>query len=111
MSVIEKLPPAKSPTRDKEKKDAKDRGRSQTGKDVVAVAEQKQKTVKFRIPAKFVVKCHTPEGEYACVLCCGPDSKYSGVVVLCDDPESLVDHVVKEHKVAEIEKEIDIIAV
>lgn len=110
LSVMEKLPPAKSPTREKEKKNAKDRGRSQTGKEVVAVAEQKQKTVKFLIPAKFIVKCHTPEGEYACVLCCGPDSKYSGVVVLCDDPESLVDHVVKEHKIAEIEKEIDIIA-
>lgn len=110
MSVMEKLPPAKSPTREKEKKNAKDRGRSQTGKEVVAVAEQKQKTVKFLIPAKFIVKCHTHEGEYACVLCCGPDSKYSGVVVLCDDPESLVDHVVKEHKIAEIEKEIDIIA-
>ncbi|KAJ4412459.1 hypothetical protein N0V82_008778 [Gnomoniopsis sp. IMI 355080] len=104
LSVKEKLLQAK------ETKDAKDRGRSRTGREVVAVAEQEQtKTVKFRVPAKFVVKCHTPEGDYACVLCCGPSSNYSGVVVLCDDPESLVDHVVKEHKVAEIEKEFDIL--
>lgn len=103
-------PPAKSPTRGKEKTDVKDRGRSRTSREVVAVAEQEQiKMVKFRLPAKFVVKCHTPEGDYACVLCCGPSSNYSGVVVLCDDPESLVDHVVKEHKVAEIEKDFDII--
>lgn len=104
-------PPVKSPPQDKEKKDAKDRGGSKIVKEAaaVAVAEQKPKMVKFQIPAKFVVKCHTPEGEYACVLCCGPSGNYSGVVVLCDDPESLVDHVVKEHKAAEIEKEIDII--
>lgn len=122
LPVKEKLPPAKATSRDpsppgksqtREKKtEAKDRGRSKTGKEVVAVAElkQKQKMVKFRIPAKFVVKCHTPEGDYACVLCCGPSGNYSGVVVLCDDPESLVDHVVKEHDAADIEKEIDIIA-
>ncbi|KAJ4387780.1 hypothetical protein N0V93_008382 [Gnomoniopsis smithogilvyi] len=85
-------PPARSPT---------------AGKEVVAVTEQRM--VRFRIPAKFVVKCHTPEGDYACVLCCGPRGNYSGVVVLCDDPEALVDHVVKEHKVADIEKEVDII--
>lgn len=122
LSVVEKLPPAKdtarnlslpgkSPTRDKEKTDAKDRGRSTTGKEVVAVTEQKQKSklVKFRITAKFVVKCHTPEGDYACVLCCGPSNNYSGVVVLCDDAESLVDHVAKEHTAADMEKEVDIL--
>lgn len=102
-------PAARSPTRDKRKLDANDRGPSKTGKEIVAVSEQKQKQMKFRIPAKFVVKCHTPEGDYACVLCCGPSVDYSGVVVLCDDPESLVDHVVKEHRAADIKKEIDII--
>lgn len=93
----------------KEKEKDKDRGRSTSGKEMVIVKEQKQKMVRFRVPAKFVVKCHTPEGDYACVLCCGPRGDYSGVVVLCDDPEALVDHVAKDHDASEIEKEIDII--
>lgn len=87
----------------------KDRGRSTPGKEIVSVKEQRQKMVRFRLPAKFVVKCHTPEGDYACVLCSGPRSDYSGVVVLCDDPEALVDHVARDHKASDIEKDIDII--
>lgn len=90
-------------------RDNKDRSRSRADKEVVAVAEKKQEMLKFRVPPKFVIKCHTPEGDYACVICCGPRGDYSGVVLLCDDPESLVDHVAKEHKVVEIEREVDIL--
>lgn len=91
------------------------RGRSRTGKEVVAVAEEKMarksavEVIRFRVPARFVVKCHTPEGDYACVLCCGPRDDHSGPVVLCDDPETLVHHVAKEHRVVEIEDEVDIL--
>lgn len=85
------------------------RGRSRTGKEVVAVTEQSGKKLTFRIPARFVVKCHTPLGEYACGLCAGPRGD-SAVVVLCETPEDLVDHIAKEHKTADIEKDVDIIA-
>ncbi|KAJ0115857.1 hypothetical protein J7T55_004026 [Diaporthe amygdali] len=85
------------------------RGRSRTGKEVVAVTEQTGKKLTFRIPARFVVKCHTPMGEYACGLCAGPRGD-STVIVLCETPEDLVDHIAKEHKTADIEKDADIIA-
>ena len=88
---------------------AASRGRSRTGKEVVAVTEQSGKKLTFRIPARFVVKCHTPLGEYACGLCAGPH-RDSGVIVLCETPEDLVDHIAKEHKTADIEKDVDIIA-
>jgi hypothetical protein len=81
------------------------RGRSRTGKEVISVAEQSGKRLTFRIPARFVVKCHTPLGEYACRICGD-----SAVVVLCETPEDLVDHIAKEHKTSDIEKDIDIIA-
>lgn len=102
--------PGPSPARERSA-DSRDRGRSRTSKEVVAVVEQKprQRTLRFQVLAKFVVKCHTREGEYVCVLCCGPRGNYSGVVVLCDDPESLVDHIIKEHGIADIEKEVDIL--
>lgn len=38
---------------------AASRGRSRMGKEVVAVTEQSGKKLTFRIPARFVVKCHT----------------------------------------------------
>ncbi|KKY36565.1 hypothetical protein UCDDA912_g03475 [Diaporthe ampelina] len=85
------------------------RGRSRTGKEVVAVTEQSGKKLTFRIPARFLVKCHTPRGEYACGLCAGPRGD-SAVVVLCETPEDLVYHIAKEHKTADIEKDVDIIA-
>lgn len=92
-----------------EKETAMSRGRSRTGKEVVAVTEESGKKLTFRIPARFVVKCHTTLGEYVCGLCAGPRGD-SAVVVLCETPEDLVDHIAKEHKIADIEKDVDIIA-
>lgn len=63
---------------------------------------------RFRVPARFVLKCHTPEGDFACALCCGPHDGYAGEVVLCEDPESLVHHVAREHRIGDIENEWDI---
>ncbi|KAI3390941.1 hypothetical protein diail_8339, partial [Diaporthe ilicicola] len=80
------------------------RGRSKTGKEVVAVTEQTGKKLTFRIPARFIVKCHTPMGEYACGLCAGARGD-SAVIVLCETPEDLVDHIAKEHKTADMEKD------
>lgn len=102
--------PGTSPARERSA-DSRDRGRSKTVKEVVAVVEQKPREhkLRFQVRARFVVKCHTREGDYACVLCCGPVGDYSGVVVLCDDPDSLIDHVVKEHGIADIERDVDIL--
>ncbi|KAG8163140.1 hypothetical protein KVR01_007618 [Diaporthe batatas] len=86
------------------------RGRSRTGKEVVAVTERSGKKLTIRIPARFVVKCHTPLGEYACALCARPRGDSAPVVVLCETPEDLVDHIATEHKTSDIEKDTDIIA-
>ncbi|KAF2235259.1 hypothetical protein EV356DRAFT_523238 [Viridothelium virens] len=58
----------------------------------------------FHVTARFVVKCHTESGEYACVLC----SENRGVDLLCADPEALVAHVGRKHKIGEYEREIDL---
>lgn len=60
---------------------------------------------RFRVPARFVIKCHTPEGDFVCALCCGRQN-----VVFCEDAESLVDHVAREHRIGDIEREWDILA-
>lgn len=60
---------------------------------------------RFRIPARFVIKCHTPEGDFVCALCCGRQN-----VVFCENAESLVDHVAREHRIGDIEREWDILA-
>ncbi|KAL9095861.1 MAG: hypothetical protein Q9165_001858 [Trypethelium subeluteriae] len=73
------------------------RGREAEGQVVVEHCE-------FHVTARFVVKCHTKSGEYACVLC----SENRGVDVLCADPEALVAHVGRKHKIGEYEREIDL---
>lgn len=108
-------PPGRSPARRAD--EGSPRGRSRSGKAVVAAVaaaeEQQQRAavrmMRFRVPARFVAKCHTPEGDYACVLCCGPRGDYAGPVVLCDGPESLIDHVAREHRIMDIEREVDIL--
>lgn len=106
-------PPGRSPARRADERSP--RGRSRSGKAVVAAvaaAEEQRAAVqimRFRVPARFVAKCHTPEGDYACVLCCGPRGDYTGPVVLCDGPESLIDHVAREHRIMDIEREVDIL--
>ena len=108
LEASSKGPPDNKAKQPPESTDAS-RGRSRTGKEVVAVTEQSGKKLTFRIPARFLVKCHTPRGEYACGLCAGPRGD-SAVVVLCETPEDLVYHIAKEHKTADIEKDVDIIA-
>lgn len=101
---------AESVHRDKARGRSRSRGRGKKEEDVITTTTMKQwKEIKrFRIPARFVLKCHTPEGDFACALCCGPQDGYSGEVVLCEDPEALVDHVAREHRVGDIENEWDI---
>lgn len=77
--------------------------------------KRKHEMVKFRIPAKFVVKCHTPEGDCAGVLCCGPNRPRETVLVWwscrlchCDDPEALIDHVASDQAISDIEEEVEV---
>ncbi|KAM0228420.1 hypothetical protein ACHAPO_010751 [Fusarium lateritium] len=59
--------------------------------------------LEFHISPRFVIKCHTPEGEFACVLC----SRFREEDVLCPTADTLVNHIGKEHSVAEMEREPD----
>ncbi|KAJ4315438.1 hypothetical protein N0V94_005940 [Neodidymelliopsis sp. IMI 364377] len=61
-------------------------------------------TREFRLGQRFAVKCHTPDGEYACVIC----SKNRDVDAICRNVESLVKHVGTYHEVDELEREIDL---
>ena len=61
-------------------------------------------TREFRLGQRFAVKCHTPDGEYACVIC----SRNRDVDAICRNVESLVKHVGTFHEVDELEREVDL---
>ena len=61
-------------------------------------------TREFRLGQRFVLKCHTSDGAYACVIC----SKGHDVDALCRTVESLVKHVGTYHNAEELEREIDL---
>ncbi|CAA9959234.1 hypothetical protein PTMSG1_02750 [Pyrenophora teres f. maculata] len=61
-------------------------------------------TREFRLGQRFVIKCHTPDGEYACTIC----NKGSEVDAICRTVESLVKHVGTYHDVGELEREADL---
>ncbi|RYP42290.1 hypothetical protein DL768_010378 [Monosporascus sp. mg162] len=58
----------------------------------------------FHLGQRFVVKCHTPDGEFACVLC----NRHRDADALCRSVEALVNHVGRRHDVAELEREVDL---
>ncbi|KAJ1338743.1 zinc finger protein DZIP1 [Microdochium nivale] len=58
----------------------------------------------FHLGQRFVVKCHTADGEYACVLC----SKHRDADAVCPTIETLVNHVAKFHTMDELENEPDL---
>lgn len=61
-------------------------------------------TREFRLGQRFVLKCHTPDGEYACTIC----NKQRDVDAICRTVDSLVKHVGTFHEVDELEREIDL---
>ncbi|KAI0572486.1 hypothetical protein Ptr902_06671 [Pyrenophora tritici-repentis] len=61
-------------------------------------------TREFRLGQRFVIKCHTPDAEYACTIC----NKGSEVDAICRTVESLVKHVGTYHDVGELEREADL---
>ena len=67
--------------------------------------EERVENCDFHVTARFVVKCHTEDGEYACVLC----HQNRGVDLICADPEALVAHIGRKHRIGEYEREIDLV--
>ncbi|KAF2791658.1 hypothetical protein K505DRAFT_326689 [Melanomma pulvis-pyrius CBS 109.77] len=61
-------------------------------------------TREFHLGQRFVIKCHTADGEYACVLC----NKHRDVDAICRSVEALVNHVGNFHEVDELEREVDL---
>ncbi|KAF2676535.1 hypothetical protein K458DRAFT_379755 [Lentithecium fluviatile CBS 122367] len=61
-------------------------------------------TREFRLAQRFVIKCHTAEGEFACVLC----NRHRERDALCRTVEALVNHVGKFHEVHELECDADL---
>jgi hypothetical protein len=61
-------------------------------------------TREFRLGQRFVLKCHTPDGEYACTIC----NRNRDVDAICRTVEALVKHVGTHHDVDELDREIDL---
>lgn len=61
-------------------------------------------TREFRLGQRFALKCHTPDGEYACTIC----NKNRDVDAICRNVDSLVKHVGTFHEVDELEREVDL---
>lgn len=57
----------------------------------------------FHLGQRFVVKCHTPDGEFACVLC----SRHRDRDAICPTVKSLINHVGRYHEISELEREVD----
>jgi len=56
-------------------------------------------TREFRLGQRFALKCHTPDGEYACTIC----NKNRDVDAICRTVDSLVKHVGTFHDVEELD--------
>ena len=58
----------------------------------------------FRVGQRFVVKCHTADGDYACTLC----NKGRDVDVVCGSVDTLINHVGRAHSASELERDRDV---
>lgn len=61
-------------------------------------------TREFHLGQRFVVKCHTRDGEFACVLC----ARYRDKDAICRSVDALVNHVGRFHEVDELEGDVDL---
>ncbi|KAI0472201.1 hypothetical protein GGR56DRAFT_667842 [Xylariaceae sp. FL0804] len=66
--------------------------------------EQIMEDFRFHLGQRFLVKCHTEDGEYACVLC----NRFRDADVICSSVETLVNHVGKTHDVSEMGRDPDL---
>lgn len=61
-------------------------------------------TREFHVGQRFIVKCHTSDGEFACVIC----NRHRDVDAICRSVDALVNHVGRYHDISELEREIDL---
>ncbi|KAI8944272.1 hypothetical protein F4801DRAFT_232101 [Xylaria longipes] len=66
--------------------------------------EESMREYHFDLGQRFIVKCHTERGDYACVLC----RRHSNVDIVCRSVPTLVNHVSREHDIRELEGEVDL---
>jgi len=65
-----------------------------------------QKVRECRVDARFVVKCHCPDGRFACVLC----DKHRDVDCVCRSVDALVKHLAAEHTTDEFDGDADLVS-
>jgi len=58
----------------------------------------------FRLGQRFALKCHTPDGEYACTIC----NKNRDIDAICRTVDALVKHVGTYHDLDELDSEVDL---
>lgn len=66
----------------------------------------RQKVRETRMSARFVVKCHTPDARYACMLC----TQHRDVDCVCRSIEALIKHLAAEHTPEELERDADLVS-
>ncbi|KAK4542098.1 hypothetical protein LTR36_007129 [Oleoguttula mirabilis] len=66
----------------------------------------RQKVRECRMPARFVIKSHTPDARFACVLC----NEHRDVDCICRSVEALVKHLAAEHTPEELEWDADLVS-
>ncbi|SMQ51252.1 unnamed protein product [Zymoseptoria tritici ST99CH_1A5] len=67
--------------------------------------ENRQKVREYRMDARFVVKCHNADGEFACVLC----DRYRDMDCICRSVDALVKHLGTAHSPDEFEHDPDLV--
>ena len=59
----------------------------------------------YRVEDRFIIKSHTPDGRFACVLC----SRHRDVDCVCRDVEALAKHLASMHTPDEARQEADLV--
>ncbi|KAK5122466.1 hypothetical protein LTR85_004050 [Meristemomyces frigidus] len=77
------------------------------GTEVPTRTGERQKVRECRMPARFVVKSHTPDARFACVLC----NQHRDVDCICRSVEALIKHLASEHTAEEFEGDADLVSV
>ncbi|KAI0016753.1 hypothetical protein F4780DRAFT_665993 [Xylariomycetidae sp. FL0641] len=60
--------------------------------------------VPFHLGQRFIIKCHTEDGEFACVLC----NRFRSADIVCGSIKALVNHVGRCHDISELERDPDL---
>lgn len=64
------------------------------------------RTIEYRMSARFVVKCHTPDGRFGCVLCARQRDRDADVI--CRTVDGLIQHMATKHGPDEFDGDVDL---